>query len=121
LPIATPSGGTRGAPPPGITRSVVFAALASDYRAGNEAVAALARAHRGRLLGFVFLDLDYATALERVQTRPGHFFSPDLVANQFTTLEDPRQEPDVLTVSATMNLNDIALAARQWARRDSQA
>lgn len=40
----------------GITRSVVFAALASDYRAGNEAVAALVRAHRGRLLGFVFLD-----------------------------------------------------------------
>jgi gluconokinase len=23
---------------------------------------------------------------------PGHFFSPDLVANQFATLEDPRQE-----------------------------
>lgn len=87
---------------------------------------ALKRKYRDQLrsaqqLGFVFLDLDYATALERVQTRPGHFFSPDLVANQFTTLEDPRQEPDVLTVSATMNLNDIALAARQWARRESQA
>lgn len=87
---------------------------------------ALKRKYRDQLrsaqqLGFVFLDLDYATALERVQTRPGHFFSPDLVANQFTTLEDPRQEPDVLTVSATMNLDDIALAARQWARRESQA
>ena len=87
---------------------------------------ALKRKYRDQLrsaqqLGFVFLDLDYATALERVQTRPGHFFSPDLVANQFTTLEDPRQEPDVLTVSATMNLNDIALKARQWARRESQA
>lgn len=87
---------------------------------------ALKRKYRDQLrsaqqLGFVFLDLDYATALERVQTRPGHFFSPDLVANQFTTLEDPRQEPDVLTVSATMNLNDIALAARQWARRESHA
>ena len=87
---------------------------------------ALKRKYRDQLrsaqqLGFVFLDLDYATALERVQTRPGHFFSPDLVANQFTTLEDPRQEPDVLTVNATMNLNDIALAARQWARRESQA
>ena len=62
---------------------------------------ALKRKYRDQLrsaqqLGFVFLDLDYATALERVQTRPGHFFSPDLVANQFTTLEDPRQEPDVL-------------------------
>lgn len=87
---------------------------------------ALKRKYRDQLrgaqqLGFVFLDLDYATALERVQTRPGHFFSPDLVANQFTTLEDPRHEPDVLTVSATMNLNEIALKARQWARRESQA
>lgn len=87
---------------------------------------ALKRKYRDQLrsaqqLGFVFLDLDYATALERVQTRPGHFFSPDLVANQFTTLEDPRQEPDVLTVSATMNLNDIALKAQQWARHESQA
>jgi gluconokinase len=27
----------------------------------------------------------------------GHFFSPDLVANQFTTLEAPRQERRVLT------------------------
>lgn len=86
---------------------------------------ALKRKYRDQLrsaqqLGFVFLDLDYATALERVQTRPGHFFSPDLVANQFTTLEDPRQEPDVLTVSATMNLNEIALTAWQWAKRESQ-
>lgn len=86
---------------------------------------ALKRKYRDQLrsvqqLGFVFLDLDYATALERVQTRPGHFFSPDLVANQFTTLEDPRQEPDVLTVSATMNLNEIALTTLQWAKRESQ-
>jgi predicted TIM-barrel fold metal-dependent hydrolase len=40
----------------GIGRSVVFAALAADYRAGNDDVAALLRAHRGRLLAFVFLD-----------------------------------------------------------------
>ena len=40
----------------GIGRSVVFAALAADYRAGNDDVAALLHAHRGRLLAFVFLD-----------------------------------------------------------------
>ena len=40
----------------GITRSIVFAALASDYRAGNDDVAALVQKHHGRLLGFVFLD-----------------------------------------------------------------
>ncbi len=40
----------------GISRSVVFAALALDYRAGNDDVAALLRAHQRRLLAFVFLD-----------------------------------------------------------------
>jgi uncharacterized protein len=39
-----------------IRRSVVFAALASDYRAGNDDVATLVRKHSPRLLGFVFLD-----------------------------------------------------------------
>ena len=85
---------------------------------------ALKRKYRDQLrkaqqLGFVFLELDYATALERVQTRAGHFFSPDLVANQFATLEDPRTEPDVLTVSASMQLGEIAHQVQQWMSRQS--
>lgn len=40
----------------GIGHSVVFAALATDYRRGNDEVAALVRAYPGRLTGFVFLD-----------------------------------------------------------------
>ena len=81
---------------------------------------ALKRKYRDQLratqprLGFVFLDLDYETALVRVQTRGGHFFSPELVANQFATLQDPRTEPDVLTLKATEPLAGIALAAQQW-------
>ena len=81
---------------------------------------ALKRKYRDQLratqprLGFVFLDLDYETALVRVQTRGGHFFSPELVANQFATLQDPRAEPDVLTLKATEPLAGIALAAQQW-------
>ncbi|MNW13694.1 Thermoresistant gluconokinase [compost metagenome] len=67
-------------------------------------------------LGFVFLDLDYETALARVQTRGGHFFSPELVANQFATLQDPRAEPDVLTLKATEPLAEIALATQQWVK-----
>ena len=84
---------------------------------------ALKRRYRDQLraaqprLGFVFLDLDYATALARVQTRAGHFFSPELVANQFATLEDPRAEPDVLTLPATMALPDIAARVQQWLAR----
>ena len=65
-------------------------------------------------LGFVFLELDYDTALERVQTRAQHFFSPHLVANQFATLEDPRQESDVLTLNATLPLNTIAQKVQLW-------
>jgi gluconokinase len=80
---------------------------------------ALKRKYRDRLraaqsLGFVFLELDYDTALERVQSRAQHFFSPHLVANQFATLEDPRQESDVLTIDATRPFNAIAQQVQQW-------
>ncbi len=40
----------------GIGRSVVFSAFHSDYREGNARVAELVARHRGRLIGFVFLD-----------------------------------------------------------------
>lgn len=68
-------------------------------------------------LGFVFLDLDFDTALARVQTRAGHFFSPELVANQFATLEDPRTEPDVLTINATTPLPQISQTVQAWLAR----
>ena len=86
---------------------------------------ALKRKYRDQLraaqprLGFVFLDLDYETALARVQTRAGHFFSPELVANQFATLEDPRAEADVLTINATTPLPQIAQQAGAWVARAS--
>ncbi len=83
---------------------------------------ALKRKYRDRLrlaqpaggLGFVFLDLDYATALQRVQARPGHFFSPDLVANQFATLERPDGEAGVLGVDATLALPEIVDRVNLW-------
>ena len=81
---------------------------------------ALKRKYRDQLraaqphMGFVFLQLDYDTALARVQSRAGHFFSPELVANQFATLEDPRAEADVLTVPATDTLEAIAAHTQQW-------
>lgn len=65
-------------------------------------------------VGFVFLDLSYAMALERVQSRQGHFFSADLVANQFQTLERPDAEAGVLTVNATQPLSDIVQSTTQW-------
>ena len=65
-------------------------------------------------VGFVFLDLNYDTALQRVQERAGHFFSPELVANQFATLERPDGECAVLSVDATLPLTDIVLRAQSW-------
>lgn len=68
----------------------------------------------GAGVGFVFLDLDYDTALERVQQRPGHFFSPDLVANQFATLERPDGEAGVIGVDATLPLPEIVRRVQAW-------
>ncbi|WP_370678426.1 gluconokinase [Comamonas sp. GB3 AK4-5] len=63
---------------------------------------------------FVFLDLDYPTALQRVRERASHFFSPELVANQFATLERPDGEPGVLSVDATLPLADIVQCVTTW-------
>lgn len=65
---------------------------------------------------FVFLDLTFDEALQRVQARSGHFFSPELVANQFATLERPNREEGVLTVDATLPLAHIAGQIQQWLR-----
>lgn len=65
-------------------------------------------------VGFVFLDLGYDTALQRVQERAGHFFSPELVANQFATLERPDGEASVLSVDATLPLDQIVHRAHAW-------
>lgn len=95
-------------------------ALASDAEGRVLTCSALKKKYRDQLrsaqprLGFVFLDLDFDTALARVQTRAGHFFSPELVANQFQTLENPTDEPDVLRVDATESLASIAAQVCRW-------
>jgi gluconokinase len=65
-------------------------------------------------LPFVFLDITPSDALARVQARPGHFFSPTLIASQFATLESPVGEPDVLRINATDPLTDLVHQVRQW-------
>lgn len=83
----------------------------------------LRRKYRDRLrtanpdMGFAFLDLSYDDALLRVQQRPGHFFSPALVANQFATLERPVDEPDVLTLNATLPIAELQVQVVAWAER----
>jgi len=72
---------------------------------------ALKRAYRERLrsasagLRFVFLELSFDEAHRRVAARAGsHFFAPELVADQFRTLEAPTGEPRVLRLDATAPL-----------------
>lgn len=102
-----------------------LAALLAPARAGHGVVltcSALRRSYRERLraaqpgLGFVFLRLDYAQALERVQARPAHFFSPALVADQFATLESPVGEPQVLALDATLPVAQLVQETARWLR-----
>ncbi|AVS74464.1 gluconokinase [Paracidovorax cattleyae] len=72
-------------------------------------------------LRFAFLELDYDQALARVSHRPGHFFSPTLVADQFATLESPRGEPGVLALDATRPIHDLGSAIAHWMGGDSAA
>lgn len=82
---------------------------------------ALKRAYRDRLraqvpgLLFVFLDIDPATARQRVTARAGeHLFPPSLVDSQFATLESPVGEPGVLRVDATQPLDQLSSVVATW-------
>jgi gluconokinase len=65
-------------------------------------------------LHFAFLDLDEATARERVAARAGHLFPPSLVASQFATLESPVGEPRVLHLDATLPLERLRDQVLAW-------
>lgn len=83
------------------------------------ACSALRRAYRDRLraagpgLRFVFLEVDQATVLARLQGRKDHYFPASLVASQFATLEapDPAQEPDVIVQPLGGGVSELAGSA----------
>lgn len=88
-----------------------LATLATLLRARPEGAvlscSALKRAYRDRLraacagLCFVYMDLPFEEAHRRVAARAGaHFFAPELVADQYRTLEPPTGEPGVLRLDA---------------------
>ncbi|MDO8252055.1 MAG: gluconokinase [Rhodoferax sp.] len=86
---------------------------------------ALKRAYRDRLrahapgLRFVFLDIDAATAHQRVTARAGaHLFPPSLVDSQFANLESPVGEPGVLRVDATDSLAHLSETVARWLQKD---
>ncbi len=81
---------------------------------------ALKRSYRERLralvpgLRFVFIDIDVATAAERVASRSGHLFPKSLVTSQFSALESPVDEPGVVTVPAQASLQQQIDAVMAW-------
>ncbi|EER60720.1 carbohydrate kinase, thermoresistant glucokinase family [Acidovorax delafieldii 2AN] len=106
-----------------------LAGLLATPNAGGSAgtvltCSALRRRYRDRLrqaqphLGFVFLQLGYDAALARVQARPGHFFSPALVADQFATLESPAGEAGVLVLDATRPIPALVNDVLAWMNAD---
>jgi gluconokinase len=67
------------------------------------ACSALKRAYRDRLrvsgdMKFVFLRGDYALVEKQLRRRRGHFMNPDLLRSQFTDLEEPEADEDVLMI-----------------------
>lgn len=91
------------------------------------ACSALKRTYRERLraavpgLQFAHLDIDQATALQRVGARPGHFMPTSLVDSQFSTLETPSGESHVLVVSAAQNRAAVVTQVCAWLAREEQA
>jgi gluconokinase len=108
-------------------RATWLDALAAELQAHPQGVvltcSALKRRYRDRLraatpgLRFVFLELTQEQARERVAARPAHLFPVSLVASQFATLEDPRDEPGVLPLDASQSLQDLGSAVVRWVRR----
>jgi len=88
----------------------------------------LKRRYRDRLraaspgLRFVFMDIERDEALQRVASRgAAHFFSTDLVDNQFATLERPDGESGVLRVDATAPLPVLTAEVIAWLASEDKA
>lgn len=81
---------------------------------------ALKASYRNRLrsaspgLRFAWLDLDHASAEERVAQRATHFFPKGLVASQFEALESPLDESGVIRLDALLPLDEIAEHVVRW-------
>jgi len=92
----------------------VGAALARGEKRRIVACSALKRAYRDRIraaagpaLRFVYLAATPQAMRERVAARRGHYMPASLVDSQFATLEAPRDEPDVIEVSAERPLDSL--------------
>lgn len=74
--------------------------LQREKQSAVVACSALKQAYRQKLgdVRLVYLKADYELCRQRLAGRTGHFFHPDLLANQFQTLEEPT---DAITLDAS--------------------
>ncbi|RUX27358.1 gluconokinase [Mesorhizobium sp. M7A.F.Ca.US.011.01.1.1] len=94
--------------------------IAESVGSGQGVVAAcsaLKRSYRERLSGFcpeivfLYLEIDPATARQRVGNRKGHFMPASLVDSQFAILEPPAVEERALSFDATRPVGELVAAA----------
>ncbi|WP_144211986.1 gluconokinase [Shewanella donghaensis] len=87
------------------TAVIVCSALKKNYREqirdGNNQVI------------FLYLEGSYELILNRINARKGHFMKPGMVDSQFSTLEDPSGEPNVITVNIDNTIAGIVEQAAQ--------
>lgn len=87
------------------------------------ACSALKRSYRDRLgrfcpeIVFLYLEIDPATARQRVGNRKGHFMPASLVDSQFAILEPPTADERALTLDATRPVDELVAAAVRLIRR----
>ncbi|WP_244127973.1 gluconokinase [Burkholderia gladioli] len=65
-------------------------------------------------LRFVFLDLSAEDALQRASQRSDHFFPASLVEDQYLQLERPDDEPGVLCLPASTDIEAALTATLDW-------
>ncbi|MER9618902.1 gluconokinase [Mesorhizobium sp. M0207] len=94
--------------------------MAASVASGQGVVAAcsaLKRSYRDRLRGFcadivfVYLEIDPATAKQRVGNRKGHFMPASLVDSQFATLEAPAADEAAMALDGTRPVADTVATA----------
>jgi gluconokinase len=96
-------------------------AMAETLQGGKSVVvscSALKASYRDRLrqaaggsLAFLFLKGSRELLMDRMAARRGHFMPVSLLDSQLATLEDPSQEPGVVTVDIDASIGQIVAAA----------
>ena len=91
-----------------------------DGRSVVVSCSALRKTYRDRLrhaaggsLAFVFLKGSRDLLMARMAARRNHFMPVSLLDSQLSTLEDPSQEPGVVTVDIAASIEAIVAAARE--------